>query len=90
MSLNIGDNFKYLGKKFLDNRESFNTLEEMRACTGVPKGFITLCYEDNKRYEYNGTEWIPYITTGEVNLDGYAKIEDIPTKTSNLENDSKK
>ena len=52
MSLNIGDNFKYLGKKFLDNRESFNTLEEMRACTGVPKGFITLCYEDNKRYEY--------------------------------------
>ena len=88
MSLNIGDNFKYLGKKFLDNRESFNTLEEMRACTGVPKGFITLCYEDNKRYEYNGTEWIPYITTGEVNLDGYAKIEDVPTKTSDLENDS--
>ena len=88
MSLNIGDNFKYLGKKFLDNRESFNTLEEMRACTGVPKGFITLCYEDNKRYEYNGTEWIPCITTGEVNLDGYAKIEDVPTKTSDLENDS--
>ena len=30
MSLNIGDNFKYLVKKFLDNRESFATLEDMK------------------------------------------------------------
>ena len=42
MSLNIGDNFKYLGKKFLENRESFNNLEEMKAYIGVNKGFITL------------------------------------------------
>jgi hypothetical protein len=53
MSLNIGDNFKYLGKKFLDDRESFKTLEAMRECTDVPNGFITFCEEDNIRYEYN-------------------------------------
>ena len=49
MSLNIGDNFKYLGKKFLDDRESFNTLEEMNACNDVPEGFITYCKENKKR-----------------------------------------
>ena len=52
MSINIGDNFKYLGKKFLDDRETFNTLTEMKNCKSVPDGFITFCKEDGKRYEY--------------------------------------
>ena len=52
MSINLGDNFKYLGKKFLDDRESFNTLSDMKKCNTVPDGFITFCKEDNKRYEY--------------------------------------
>ena len=74
MSLNIGDNFKYLGKKFLDNRESFNTLEEMNACNDVPKGFITICYENDKRYEVNGIEWVEYIVnngdeSSDINID---------------------
>ena len=74
MSLNIGDNFKYLGKKFLDNRESFNTLEQMNACNDVPKGFITICYENDKRYEFNGIEWVEYIVnngdeSSDINID---------------------
>ena len=74
MSLNIGDNFKYLGKKFLDERESFDTLEEMNACNDVPKGFITICYENDKRYEFNGTTWVEYTinSSGEssdINMD---------------------
>lgn len=52
MSINIGDNFKYLGKKFLDDRQSFNTLLDMKKCNEVPLGFITFCKEDGKRYEY--------------------------------------
>jgi hypothetical protein len=52
MSINIGDNFKYLGKKFLDDRQSFNTLLDMKKCNEVPLGFITYCKEDGKRYEY--------------------------------------
>ena len=52
MSINIGDNFKYLGKKFLDDRESFNTILDMKNCNDVPNGFITFCKENNKRYEY--------------------------------------
>ena len=52
MSINIGDNFKYLGKKFLDDRQSFNTLLDMKKCNDVPLGFITFCKEDSKRYEY--------------------------------------
>lgn len=62
MSINIGDNFKYLGKKFLDDRESFATLEEMRRCSTVPDGFITYCKEDGKRYEFNSSNNINDIT----------------------------
>ena len=60
MSLNIGDNFSYLGKKFLDNRQSFDTLESMNACSDVPIGFITFCKENNKRYEYVESGWVEY------------------------------
>lgn len=62
MSLNIGDNFKYLGKKFLDSRESFATLEAMKNCVQVPDGFITYCQEDGKRYEFNSSNNINELT----------------------------
>ena len=62
MSLSIGDNFKYLGKKFLDDRESFATLEAMKNCTTVPDGFITYCKEDGKRYEFNSSNNINELT----------------------------
>lgn len=64
MSLNIGDNFKYLGKKFLDERESFDTLELMNACNDVPEGFITYCKENQKRYEYKDGAWKVYTVSG--------------------------
>ena len=60
MSINIGDNFSYLGKKFLDNRQSFDTLVAMNNCTDVPVGFITFCKEDNKRYEYTNEGWTEF------------------------------
>ena len=60
MSINIGDNFSYLGKKFLDARQSFDTLESMQLCSDVPLGFITFCKENNKRYEYGQNGWVEY------------------------------
>lgn len=60
MALNIGDNFKYLGKKFLDDRQSFNTLTELMACTAVPEGFIAYCVEEKRRYEFIDGNWIEY------------------------------
>ncbi len=62
MSLNIGDNFKYLGNKFLDSRESFATLKDMKNCTQVPNGFLTYCQEDGKRYEFNSSNNINELT----------------------------
>ena len=85
MSINIGDNFSYLGKKFLDKRQSFETLEELMACTDVPEGFISYCVENETRYEFKDGEWIEFIN--EVDLTDYALKEDIPTKVSELEND---
>ena len=74
MSLNIGDNFKYLGKKFLDDRQSFPTLEAMKNCVSVPDGFITYCKEDEKRYEFNSSnnineltgKWTEFVITQEL------------------------
>lgn len=63
MSLNIGDNFQYLGKKFLDARQSFTTLADMKSCTDVPDGFITYCVETDTRYEYKSTN-ANNVTTG--------------------------
>ena len=80
MSLNIGDNFKYGGKKFLDDRESFDTLEAMKNYERVPDGFITYCKENGKRYEFKSsnnineltgkwTEFIVNVETPEVEID---------------------
>ena len=77
MPINIGDNFSYLGKKFLDNRESFNTLEEMNACDDVPIGFITYCIENKKRYEYTESGWTEYIVN---NGEGAKEVEMSDTK----------
>ena len=85
MSINIGDNFSYLGKKFLDERQSFETLEELMACIDVPEGFISYCVENETRYEFKNGEWIEFIN--EVDLTDYVTKEDIPTKVSELEND---
>lgn len=64
MSLKIGDNFSYLGKKFLDNRQLFLTLNEMNACTDVPNSFVTYCEEDGNRYEFKDGVWKKYVVAG--------------------------
>lgn len=84
MSLNIGDNFKYLGKKFLDNRESFATLEDMKKCTQVPNGFLTYCQEDGKRYEFNSSnnineltgKWVEFVINQDIEDCYYLGIEE--------------
>ena len=72
MAINVGDNFNYQGKKYLDNRQSFKTLSELQAYTNVPEGFIAYCEEDKKRYEYVDGVWTEYVVASsgtEVNPD---------------------
>ena len=91
MSINTGDNFRYQGKKYLDDRQSFKTLAELMTYTNVPPGFIAYCEENGERYEYVNDTWILYkvsTDTGDLDLSDYALKTDIPTKTSELENDS--
>ena len=91
MSINTGDNFRYQGKKYLDDRQSFKTLAELMTYTNVPPGFIAYCEENGERYEYVNDTWILYkvsTDTGDLDLSNYALKTDIPTKTSELENDS--
>ena len=76
MSINIGDNFGYFGKKFLDSRQSFDTIEAMKNCKTVPDGFITYCKEDGKRYEFNSSnniseltgQWVELIINQEITI----------------------
>lgn len=96
MSLNIGDNFKYGGKKFLDDRESFDTLEAMKNYERVPDGFITYCKEDGKRYEFKSsnnineltgkwTEFIVDIEMPDIDVDDLCHMgSDAPEKDSSI------
>lgn len=65
MGINIGDNIRYQGQKFLDDRESFATLAEIvdYSETNVPDGFITYCAENGKRYEFKSSNTVD-VTTG--------------------------
>ncbi len=62
MAINIGANFSYNGRNYLDNRQSFDTLEAMKNFTSVPDGFITYCKEDGKRYEFKSSNTINELT----------------------------
>lgn len=55
MSLDIGDNFKYLGKKFLDERQSQKQLSDIKSLdeSMVPEGFLIFCEEDKKNYQFS-------------------------------------
>ena len=85
MSINIGDNFSYLGKKFLDNREHFETVAKMKACNDVPNGFITYCDETNTRYEYHSDnqedvtlgKWRVFKSVPDVNFDEYVTQDEL-------------
>lgn len=66
MAINVGDNFRYQGKKFLDDRQSFKTLNELLAFKSVPEGFIAYCEENKTRYEFIDGAWQEYkVLTGE-------------------------
>jgi hypothetical protein len=66
LAISIGANFSYNGKFFLDERQSFATLEAMRAFPehSVPEGFIAFCQEDGKRYEFRNDTWIEFTVSG--------------------------
>ena len=76
MAINVGDNFSYQGKKYLDSRQSFETLQELQSYTEVPEGFIAYCEENKKRYEFVDGVWTEYIVSAEIEDD-----PNIATKT---------
>jgi surface protein len=76
MAINVGDNFSYQGKKYLDSRQSFETLQELQSYTEVPEGFIAYCEENKKRYEFIDGVWTEYIVSAEIEDD-----PNIATKT---------
>lgn len=55
--MTIIDTFLYGGKKYLDQREYVDTINELKTTNEnvIPEGFITYCKENNKRYKYNST-----------------------------------
>lgn len=57
MSLNIGDNFSYLGAKPLDNRLKYNLLADMKAMADsvLYDGCLAYCVETDKTYQWKST-----------------------------------
>ena len=54
MGIIVTDNFSPKTPKFIDDRQSFETLEEMKNCDAnlLPEGFETYCVETNKKYKF--------------------------------------
>ena len=54
MGINLTSNFSPKTPEFLDDRQSFKTLEEMRNydVNLLPEGFETYCVETNKKYKF--------------------------------------
>lgn len=53
MAIQMSDNFKLRAEKFLDDRESFKTVADMKAFNigEIPDGFITYCEETVQHYK---------------------------------------
>lgn len=53
----IASNFTYLGKKFLDDRQSFNDITAMTSFSvkSLPEGFIAYVKSEDKYYKFNST-----------------------------------
>ena len=76
MSIQVGDNFKYLGKKPLDNRTKYSTIAEMASMSvnTLYDGIIAYCMADGKNYQWKSTnsedvtlgKWREFSTGGEV------------------------
>ena len=64
MAIAIGDNFSYNGGKFLDGRDCFETLSDMKNFpeVSVPDGFKTYCKEDGREYRITKTNDLDPIT----------------------------
>lgn len=52
--ISIGNNFSLRAKKFVDDRNSFDTIANLKAFaeTNIPEGFITFVEETGKNYQY--------------------------------------
>ena len=57
MSIKVGDNFQYRGKKPLDSRDSFDTIEAMVAYaeSSIDDGHIAYNKETDKHYKFNSS-----------------------------------
>ena len=79
MSTQLVDNFSLSAKKFLDNRQSWTSLDELQANTNIlmPNGFLAYCKAENKWYKMNCTDesnpttytWSEFNNLGDVEVD---------------------
>ena len=60
MAIQVADGFSLQAKKYLDGRQSFDTIAEMVAYpeTSLPDGFITYNKENEKMYQFNSSNSI--------------------------------
>ena len=90
MATQLSTNFLLMQRKFLDDRQSFNTIADMVAFreSGLPEGFITYCKETKTFYKFdpNNTvdatygKWEEISNSGE-GLSIYDNYSLLPTPT---------
>lgn len=58
--IQVADNFNYRGKKPNFDRDSFDTLQDMKNYSenSLDDGHISYCKETDKHFFYDGSKWI--------------------------------
>ena len=86
MSIQLIDNFKYSGRRFLDGRQQVDSLALMRAVpvSSVPDGFLAYCRETRLWYDFDSSRdddpstgrWRPFSAGGSTVADAEAITAD--------------
>lgn len=64
MAIQMSDNFDLKSSKYLDSRQYFKTILDMKNFNplDVPNGFVTYCEEDGNNYKFNNGNTIDNLT----------------------------
>lgn len=89
MSTQLVDNFSLSAKKFLDNRQSWTSLDELQANTNVlmPNGFLAYCKNEDKWYKMNCTDESNPTTYTWSEFNNLGNVDELNSEKVNYSND---
>ena len=89
MATQLVDNFGLSAKKFLDNRQSWKSLDELKANKDIlmPNGFLAYCKNEDKWYKMNCTDESNPTTYTWSEFNNLGNVDELNSEKVNYSND---